>query len=36
LQKKIEELEKFKRLTVGRELKMVELKNEIGKLDQKH
>lgn len=33
LQQKVEELEKFKKLTVGRELKMVELKKEIEKLD---
>lgn len=32
LQNKIDELEKFKQLTVGRELKMVELKEEIAKL----
>jgi len=34
LQKKIEELERFSRLTVGRELKMVELKREIKKLEE--
>lgn len=32
LQEKIEELERFRRLAVGRELKMVELKGEMGKL----
>lgn len=32
LQGKIEELEKFQRLTVGREIRMIELKKEIGKL----
>jgi hypothetical protein len=32
LNKKIEELEKFYRVTVGRELKMVELKKEIKNL----
>ncbi|PJA84672.1 MAG: hypothetical protein CO145_00765, partial [Candidatus Nealsonbacteria bacterium CG_4_9_14_3_um_filter_37_13] len=32
LRERIEELEKFHRLTVGRELKMVELKEEIKKL----
>lgn len=36
LQQKVEELEKFKKLTVGRELKMVELKKEIEKLDHNH
>jgi len=34
LQEKVEELEKFHRLTVGRELKMVELKKEIEKLQK--
>ncbi len=34
LQEKIEELEKFNRLTVGRELKMIELKEEIKKLEE--
>jgi len=34
LQKKIEELEKINRLTVGRELKMIELKEEIQKLKE--
>jgi len=34
LQEKIEELEKFHRLAVGRELKMVELKKEIKKLEE--
>jgi len=32
LQKRVEELERFHRVTVGRELKMVELKKEIAKL----
>ena len=32
LQKKVKELEKFHKLAVGRELKMVELKKEISKL----
>jgi PAS domain S-box-containing protein len=35
LQKKIEELEKWQRLTAGRELKMVELKKEIKNLKNK-
>ena len=34
LQEKIAELEKFKELTVGRELKMVELKKEIEELEK--
>jgi PAS domain S-box-containing protein len=34
LQKKIEELEKINRLTVGRELKMIELKKEIERLKE--
>lgn len=34
LQQKIDELEKFHRLTVGREMKMIELKKEIKKLKQ--
>ncbi|MDI6592030.1 MAG: HAMP domain-containing protein [Patescibacteria group bacterium] len=34
LRKKIEELEKFQRLAVGRELKMIELKEEIKKLKE--
>jgi C4-dicarboxylate-specific signal transduction histidine kinase len=34
LQEKIEELEKFNRLAVGRELKMIELKEEIKKLKE--
>lgn len=35
LQTKIAELEKFHKLTVGRELKMIELKEEIKKLEKK-
>jgi len=35
LQEKIEELEKWQRLTVGRESRMVELKNEIEKLKER-
>lgn len=34
LKERIEELEKFHRLTVGRELKMIELKKEIARLKQ--
>jgi len=34
LQEKVEELEKFHKLTVGRELKMIELKKEIKKLKE--
>jgi len=34
LQKKIEELEKFQKIAVGRELKMIELKEEIKKLKE--
>jgi len=34
LQERIDELEKFRKLTVGRELKMVELKKEIQKLEE--
>lgn len=34
LRKKIDELEKFHKLAVGRELKMIDLKNEIGKLKE--
>jgi len=34
LQKRVEELEKFHKLTVGRELKMIELKEEIKKLKE--
>ena len=32
LQEKLAESERFKNLAVGREMKMIELKNEIGKL----
>ena len=35
LQKKIEELEKYKKVTVGRELKMVEMKKQMEELKQK-
>jgi hypothetical protein len=35
LQAKIDELEKFQKLTVGREMKMVELKNRIQELEAK-
>lgn len=35
LQEKIDELEQFKKVTVGRELKMIELKNEIKQLKEK-
>lgn len=34
LQNKIDELEKFRKLVVGRELKMIELKKEIKKLKE--
>jgi len=34
LQEKIDELQQFKKLTVGRELKMVELKNKIKQLEE--
>ena len=34
IQERVEELERFQRLTVGRELKMVELKKEIEKLEK--
>lgn len=36
LQSKVEELEKFKKVTVGRELRMVELKKEIKRLESRH
>lgn len=35
LRERVEELERFYRLTIGRELKMIELKNEIKKLKEK-
>jgi len=35
LQKKISELERFKRITIGRELKMVELKKRVEELERK-
>lgn len=35
LMERVEELEKFHRLTVGRELKMIELKEKIRKLEKK-
>jgi len=34
LQKRVEELGKFHRLTIGRELKIIELKEEIKKLKE--
>lgn len=34
LRNKVEELEKYKKVTIGRELKMIELKREINKLKQ--
>ncbi len=34
LQEKIDEMEKFQKLTVGREIKMVELKKEIKRLEE--
>jgi C4-dicarboxylate-specific signal transduction histidine kinase len=36
LQKRIDELEKFHQLTVGRELKMIELKEKIRDLEKKN
>ncbi|MDG6218760.1 MAG: histidine kinase N-terminal 7TM domain-containing protein [Candidatus Thermoplasmatota archaeon] len=36
LQEKIEELEEFKRLVVGRELRMIELKKQIKRLEDDH
>ena len=35
LRRKIEELERYKRVTVGRELKMIELKKKIKRLEEK-
>jgi uncharacterized membrane protein (DUF106 family) len=35
LKEKVEELERFHKLTVGRELKMIELKNTIKELQKK-
>jgi ABC-type uncharacterized transport system ATPase subunit len=35
LQEKIDELENFQKLIIGRELKMIELKSEIKKLNEK-
>jgi len=35
LQEKVEELEKFQRLAVGRELRMIELKEEVKRLREK-
>jgi len=35
LQSKVEELERFNKLSVGRELKMIELKNRIKELEEK-
>jgi len=34
LQSKVEEIERFNKLAVGRELKMVELKKRIGELER--
>ena len=36
LKEKMEELEKLNKLMVGRELKMIELKNELNKLKNKN
>ena len=35
LQERVTELEKFQKITIGRELRMIELKNKIKKLEQK-
>ena len=35
LKEKIEQLEKYKKVTIGRELKMVELKKQIKELESK-
>ena len=36
LQKKIDELERFKKATVGRELAMIEIKDRLKTLEKKH